>query len=299
MKSAATKKFINKAGQLLLDLVLRRVKGKKPEQVERIGERYGRFMWRFAGKRKKRTIDNLKLAFPEKTEQEIERIAQGVFLHFGRTTADFLAGDGRSQADIEASTKIVGRNHLDQAMAKGKGSLLITGHLGNWERCSAWMSLAGYPLNVIARDADDEGVNTTINQIRQKPGTKVIPRGQAARQVLLKLRANEIVGILPDQNASDIFIPFFGHPAGTALGPGVFASRTGATIVPVTCVYNSINQYTMTFFPPITADDPNDTSGESMMRAINQWLEEEIAKTPEQWLWMHDRWRNARKRGLL
>ncbi|MFM9874718.1 MAG: lysophospholipid acyltransferase family protein [Fimbriimonadaceae bacterium] len=297
--SSRKKKFLGKVAEAFMNFMLRRVRGKNPEQVEKLGEKYGRIMWRFAGKRRKRTIDNLKLAFPEKSQSEIEKIGQGVFIHFGRISTDFLAGAHRSQQEFEDSTTIIGREYLDSALAAGKGVLLITGHYGNWERASAWSSLVGYKLNVIARDADDQGVNTIVNDLRRKPGTTVIPRGQAARQVLQKLRANEIVGILPDQNASDIFIPFFGHPAGTALGPGVFHQRTGATIVPVVCVYDSTNHYTLTFFPPLEPILPEDTPGEGLMRAIHTWLEERIREHPDQWLWMHDRWRNARRKGLL
>ena len=297
--SVAKKAFLGKVAESFMRYMVRRVGGKTPLQVEQLGERYGRLMWRFAKKRRQRTIDNLKLAFPEKPQSEIETIAKNVFVHFGRTSTDFLAGAYRTIHDFESTTEIIGREYLDQAMANGKGTLLITGHFGNWERASAWMSLVGYPLNVIARDADDKGVNSIVNDLRRKPGTKVIARGQAARQVLQKLKANEIVGIIPDQNASDIFIPFFGHPAGTALGAGVFHTRTHATIVPVVCVYNSTNNYTMTFYPPLEPITPEETPGEGLMRAIHIWLEERIREHPEQWLWMHDRWRNARRKGLL
>ncbi|MBL8068488.1 MAG: lysophospholipid acyltransferase family protein [Armatimonadetes bacterium] len=298
-KSSARKAALGKAAESFMRYLVRRVGGKSPAQVEQMGRRYGQLMWSFAGKRRQRTRENLRLAFPNRDSREIEQIARGVFIHFGRTSMDFLAGANRTKEEIEATTHIQGLEHLDAALAKGKGALLITGHLGNWERVSAWLSLSGYPLNVIARDADDEGVNSIVNEIRKRPGTKVISRGQAARQVLLKLRGNEIVGILPDQNASDIFIPFFGVPAGTALGPGVFQSRTQATVVPVACVYNATNRYTMTFYPPLEPHQPETSPGEGLMRAINAWLEDRIRETPEQWLWMHDRWRNARRKGLI
>lgn len=298
-KSSTKKAFFGRIAEAFMQYLVRRVSGKTPAQVEKIGERYGALMWMFAGKRRQRTLDNLKLALPEIDAAQRERIARGVFLHFGRTSLDFLAGANRTKEEIEATTEIHGIEHMDRALAQGKGVLLITGHLGNWERASAWLSLSGYPVNVIARDADDEGVNSIVNEIRRRPGTQVISRGQAARQVLLKLRANQIVGILPDQNASDIFLPFFGVPAGTALGPGVFQSRTQATIVPVACVYNSTNRYSMTFYPPLLPIEPETTAGEGVLRAINAWLEDRIRENPEQWLWMHDRWRNARRKGLI
>ncbi len=297
--SSAKKKLVNKAGRTLLATVERVLRNKSPEKAAALGERFGRLLWRIAGSRRKRTLDNLRLAFPEKSESERAAIAQEVFEHFGRSSTDFLQGNSWTIESIESSTEISGIEHIDAALAKGKGVLLITGHLGNWERASAWLSLKGYKLFVIARDADDEDVNRIVNDIRRRPGTGVIPRGQAARQVLLRLRENAIVGILPDQNASDIFIPFFGHPAGTPLGPGLFAARTGASAVPVACVYVGEGRYKMTFYPPLEPDAEESVPGEGLMRSINRWLEHRIRENPGQWLWMHDRWRNARRKGLM
>ncbi|QYK52706.1 MAG: lysophospholipid acyltransferase family protein [Fimbriimonadaceae bacterium] len=297
--SSTKKKLLGKFAERFMKTVQKSVARKTPQQAENLGKRYGRLLWAFAGKRKERTLENLRRAFPEKSESEILAIAKGVFEHFGRSTTDFLASLDRTKADIEASTTIVNAHYMDEALAKGKGALLITGHIGNWERASAWLSLSGYPLNVIARDADDEGVNKIVNDIRRAPGTQVIARGAAARQVLVKLRENQIVGILPDQNASDVYIPFFGHPAGTALGPGVFHSRTGAAIVPVVCVYKGNSQYEITFYPELEPIMPETATGEGLMKAINKWLEDRIRENPEQWLWMHDRWRNAKRKGLI
>ena len=177
--------------------------------------------------------------------------------------------------------------------------ILLTAHFGNWERVAAWMVLSGYKLAVIARDADDQGVNQLVNELREGPGTEVISRGRAARASIERLRRNEIVGILPDQNANEIFIPFFGKPAGTVLGPGVLAERTGASVAPVFCHYEGEGRYRVRFYPAVVADEGFETKGEGMMRAINRLLEGVVREHPDQWLWFHDRWRNARRKGLL
>lgn len=297
--SSTKKKILGKVAEAFMKFVLRRLEGKTPEQVERTGTRYGRLMWKFAGKRRNKTIENLTLAFPEKSKQEILTIAEGVFIHFARSSTDFLSSGHRTKAEVESNTKIFGIEHLDAALAAGKGVILVTGHLGNWERMSAWLSFNGYQLSAVARDANDEGVNRIVNDIRRAPGTKIIPRGQAARQVLTKLKANEMVGLLADQNAYDIFIPFFGYPAGTALGLGVFHTRTKAPVIPMACFRVGPGQYEATFYPPLEPVLPESQSGEGIMLAYNQWLEARIREHPEQWLWMHDRWRHARHKGLM
>jgi KDO2-lipid IV(A) lauroyltransferase len=239
------------------------------------------------------------MAFPHMSEDELRETCRRVFVNFGRASADFLIGLDRTKEELEQTTTVEGREHLDAALAHGKGVLLITAHFGNWERVAAWMVLNGYKLSVIARDADDQGVNALVNELREGPGTEVIPRGRAARASIERLRKNEIIGILPDQNASEVYIPFFGKPAGTVLGPGVLAERTGAVALPVFSFYEGEGRYRVRFYPVLPPDEGYTTKGEGMMRAINRLLEQVVRERPDQWLWFHDRWRNARRKGLL
>lgn len=263
------------------------------------GEKIGRILYRIAKTRRRRTLDNLALAFPEKLPDEREQIAKGVFESFARSSVDFLLADDRSPQEALANIDVTGLEHVQAAKAAGKGALLITGHIGNWERLAAYMSYSGYTLHVVTRDADDHGFNEIVNKIRRGPGTTVIPRGDAARPILQRLKENEFVGILPDQNSHEAFIPFFGHPAGTVLGPGVIHARTNCPVICGYCVYIGDGRYRAVFTPPLEPLPGYETKGEGLMRAVNAWLESVIREYPDQWLWMHDRWRNARKKGLL
>lgn len=299
MKSRRRKELEGKLAAVLLQRIQSALLKKSPEDAEATGARLGRLIMRFGKRRRERADANLRLAMPELSDAEREALVGKIFEHFGRISADFLLIPKRSREQFFEETEVVGVEHLDAALAQGKGILLITGHFGNWERCSSWLSMKGYPLSVVARDADDLGVNSMVNELRAYTGTKVIARGNAARPIIEALRRNELVGILPDQNASEVFLPFFGKPAGTVLGPGVLHARTGAVVVPMYGVRVGPNRYRLEIHPPLEPIPGYEVKGEGLMRAINASLESMIRQHPDQWLWFHDRWRNARKRGLL
>lgn len=297
--SSLTKLLLERAGEGVLSGLQRRLLRKSPLAAEQFGERLGIRLYGLGKKRRIRAIENLQIAFPELAENDRQRLAKEAFRHFGRAATDFLVGEHRSRAELEETMEVRGVEHLDGGLALGKGVIMVTGHFGCFERAPAWTSLAGYPMSVVIRDADQEGVNRLVNRIRTAPGTRVIPRGNAARPILERLKANEIVGIIPDQNAEDAFLPFFGRPAGTNLGVGVFHERTGAAIVPVSCVHVAPARYQLEFYPALQPAVGNGVKGEGALLSFNSWLEGAIRRHPEQWLWFHDRWRNAREAGLL
>ncbi len=272
---------------------------KSPKRAEEVGERLGRAIFRLSKKHRQRALNNLRLAFPDMPETEREALAERVLKHFGRVTADFLVSSRRTQAQLDASMTVEGIENLEEALKQGKGVIMITGHFGNWERLSAWISTHGYKLSVISRDVSNNQLNRLVNELREGPGTTVIPRGDSARAIIERLRRNELIGILPDQNTDEIFIPFFGHPAGTVLGPGVLHERTGAPVVACWCPWTGPGKYRMIIEPALVSEPGFATRGEGMMRSIHRSLEAIIREYPEQWLWFHDRWKSARQRGLL
>ena len=126
---------------------------------------------------------------------------------------------------------------------------------------------------------------------------KMLARGRSIRDLLRLLKEGELIGILPDQNSKEAMIPFFGQPAGTVLGPAVLHLRTGAPLVPCCCVRVGVGQYEVHILDPITAREGE--TPEELMTRVNAAIEQMIRIAPEQYLWMHDRWREARRRGLL
>jgi KDO2-lipid IV(A) lauroyltransferase len=270
-----------------------------PAKAERLGATLFKLIGRFVKSRQQRVIDNLRMAFPDWPEEKYEPVMWSNFEHFGYVMADFFGGDRRSLEELESIMTFEGREHIDEAFSHGKGVILLTGHFGNWELIASWFSRSGYKLSVVIRDADTEDVNDAINSMRKRPGTRLIPRGNAVKDILLRLRDNEMIGILPDQNSREIYIPFFGKPAGTVLGPGVIAERTGAVILFAYCVRTGVNQYFFHCDKAVEAIKGEGVKGEATMRYFNQRLEDVIRRYPEQYLWMHDRWRSARRKKLL
>lgn len=266
--------------------------------AERIGERLGKLAYRVSRKHRERALENLKRAFPEATPEQRARWAEGVLIHFGRVMSDFMRAASRSQKEVLDSIEAEGIEQFDIGLAKGKGVILITAHFGNWERMANYIALLGYKLNVVARDANDPDMNSLVGQLREAAGVEVISRGNAARAILTKLRKNEMVGILPDQNSDEIFVPFFGVPCGTVQGPAVLSTRSGAPIIPIYCARVGVGKYRMWVEPPIEPE-PGFEPIEGLTRAINASLEAAIRQYPDQYLWIHNRWKSAKARGLV
>ncbi len=293
------KRLIAAASVFGVQNLQRWLSSKSPDEVEAAGARFGRLLYRVGRKRRDVALRNLALALPERGPVEHERIARACFEHFGLVSADFLASARLEAQEVLSSIQVEGAHHVHEAMAAGRGALIVTGHFGNWERAAKYVSFSGYPINMVIRDANQEGVNRLVNQLREHSGAKVIPRGNAARPILERLRKNETVAILVDQNAEDAFLPFFGHLAGTNLGAGVLHERTGSPVLPCYCVRVGPQRYRVFIDDPIVPDPGYPVKGEGTLRAVNRFLEKAIREYPEQWLWFHDRWRNAREAGLL
>ncbi|MFN3729918.1 MAG: lysophospholipid acyltransferase family protein [Fimbriimonadaceae bacterium] len=267
------------------------------ERAERFGAGLGRLLMRFSRKHRERALSNLALAFPEWDLGTRETTARRCFEHFGIVAADFVRAPLRTVEDY-LRTPMAGIEHLADAERAGRGALCVTGHLGNWERGAGLVAARGYLLTVIARDANDADLNQKVNQLRALVGSSVISRGSAARSALAVLRKNGRVALLPDQNSEEIFVPFFGQPCGTTQGPAVLSQRTGAPILTVGCYRVGPCRYEGIIDGPVIPE-PGYELPEAMTRAVNARLEAMIRQYPEQWLWFHDRWKSARRRGLL
>ena len=263
----------------------------------RIGRLAGSVFFRLDGRHRRLALRNLATAFgTDKTAAERRAIARCSFRHFGAVTADVLKLFHLSAARTLALLEVEGEANLTRALAAGRGALLATGHLGNWEVAAAAISRLG-KLNVIARRLDNSALERELLGLRRRLGATVIYKKEAARRVLEALRAGEIVAILIDQNVlrrEGVFVDFFGRPASTTPGLAAFHLRTRAPIVPAFCRPTAGDTYRIVIHPPLDlpAAGPPEADVLKITQTLTKIIETEVRRTPEFWLWFHDRWRS-------
>ena len=221
-----------------------------------------------------------------------------MYEHFGTVLSDFLRTPLRTEQSLIESIQVEDRGPFDEAIAMGKGVLVVTAHFGNWERIGHVVVSQGYSLTAVARDANQNAVQQRVHSLREMTGMTILSRGDSARGLIRALRANTLVAMLPDQNDDEVFVPFFGKPCGTVLGPAVLQQRTKCALLPAYCVRTGTDQYRV-IIRPLVNPDLKETDLAVVTAKWMHELESAIKEYPEQYLWLHDRWKSARQRGML
>lgn len=240
---------------------------------------------------------NLSIAFPEKTIKEKKRILRQVYKNLGRQMAEFCLFPRYSLKNVEKIATYDGFENFAEADARGRGVLFITAHFGGWEIGSYVHSLHGHPLNIVIRPLDNPYLNTMVDRYRTRHGNSTFPKQDFARGLLSSLKRGETVGILMDTNMTPpqgSFVDFFGVPACTATGLARVALHTDAAVVPGFTIWDKeTGKYRIRFDPAIklvrTGDDDADTLANTA--AFTKVIESYVARYPEQWLWVHRRWK--------
>jgi KDO2-lipid IV(A) lauroyltransferase len=195
-----------------------------------------------------------------------------------------------------ARIRIDGLDHLRSAMASHGHALVLTAHLGNWELLSLAHRLTGQRLAIVVRPLDSPWLNGLADLLRRKSGVEVVDKEGAVRPVLRALHDGRMVAILLDQNAArreGVFVPFFGHPASTSKGLALLARRAGSPVVPIFIRREETGGHRVQVLPalaPPTASDPEEAVTELTARCAAV-IEAAIREAPDQWLWIHNRWR--------
>jgi KDO2-lipid IV(A) lauroyltransferase len=244
----------------------------------------------------RRTVNgNLALAFGrEQPLRARRRLARACFRHFGRTVFECLRLFSYPPSRLLNRVRFVNLEAMDAALAGGRGAIAITAHLGNWEIIAAAFAASGRPVAAIVRPLDNPLLDRAVERLRGRFGTRVIPRGAALRDGLKALKHHSVLAFLIDQNAArhGIFVPFFGTSAATVIGPARIAAARHAPVLTVFDRRERDGSHTITFSDPLP--EPADRSPAALAAATachTAAVEEAIRKNPEQWLWMHPRWR--------
>jgi Kdo2-lipid IVA lauroyltransferase/acyltransferase len=220
-----------------------------------------------------------------------DRIVDGVFRSIARLIATFARFPRITRENVSSYIRYEGLENFKCALERGRGVLVATAHLGNWELSAfahAWMTA---PMSIVVRPLDHAGIDRIVEDRRALSGNRIIEKNDAARGILRALAANQAVGILIDQNTAldqGVFIDFFGTKACAGSAFAKIAHHSGAAVIPGFALWSDKEQrYVLRFYPPveITGDVAGDT------QRIHSQLESVIREYPDQWLWIHRRWK--------
>jgi KDO2-lipid IV(A) lauroyltransferase len=257
--------------------------------------------WMF-GRLRRVGVRNLEMALPELTLAERTQILRRVYGHLGWQLVEFCRMTRYTAQNTGAWLRTESLERYLAAQARGKGVLVVTGHLGAWELSSFYHSLMGYPMGLVIRRLDNRRLDDFVNGIRCLHGNRVIHKDDFGRGLLLAMRAGQTVGILMDTNMTPpqgSFAKFFAMDACTATGLAHVARKTGAAVLPGFMLWEPAERkYVLHFGPeieiPHTANPAADILAATQLctDAIESW----IRRYPDQWLWIHRRWK-TRPRG--
>jgi KDO2-lipid IV(A) lauroyltransferase len=244
---------------------------------------------------------NLRLAFPHWTDAQRTEVTRKMVRNLGWMAAEFARFPRLTKENVEELVILDGHENFLEGQQRGKGVLYLTGHIGAWELSSYAHALYGYPLHYMARPLDNKRLDALVNEYRCASGNKPIFKNESARVMLKALKDSGTVGILADQNTmpeEGVFVDFFGKSACTTTGIARVALHTGAAVVPGYAYWDeTIQKYRLRFEPALelvrTGDSERDIF-ENTQR-FSKALEEIIRKHPEQWVWVHKRWKTRPK----
>jgi len=278
--------------------VLIHLLGLLPRGVARaVGAGIGALAYRLVPRLRSVGMKNLEVAFPEWSAAQQEDTLRRLYRKLGWLLAEFCQMPKYTRENSQSFLRYDGLEHYLAARDKGKGVLIVTGHLGAWELSSFYHSLMGYSMSMVIRRLDNARVDGLVNHIRCLHGNRVLHKDDFARGLLGAMRQGETVGILMDTNMTPpqgVFVPFFGKPACTASGLARVALKTGAAALPGFMLWEEAERkYVLHFGDEIVFDRTGDDEADTVANTAKctAAIEDYVKRYPDQWLWVHRRWK--------
>ena len=246
-------------------------------------------LFNYIPKRKNTALKNLKIAFPDKSDEWINTTLKKCYSFFTYNFLQFLAFPfDPNSIEIE----VVGKKYLNNAINENSGTVLVSAHFGSWEILGYWFGINNYPLVGIAQKQKNKGANLFFEEKRQLSGTKQVYRKSSMDSLYEILNANKILGLVSDQDArgKGVFVDFFNKPASTHKGAALFHLNTNASLIFGICVQKDIEKYRVEFIPI----NPKKKSTEDITQLYTTIIEQSIKKYPEQYFWFHNRWKTKK-----
>jgi KDO2-lipid IV(A) lauroyltransferase len=271
--------------------------GHLPLPVARgLGRRAGDLAWLLLPRRRATALANVAVAFPDLAPDAQRQIARGSYRHLGMVAVEVCRALHEPIEATLARVTVDGIEHLTRVMASHGRAIVVTGHVGNWELLALAYRLSGVPLSVVVRPLDTQLLAGVVHRFRGAAGATIIDKREAVRPVLEALRRGGLVAILLDQNTSrreGVFVPFFGRLASTSRSVATLALRTNTPVLPIFVRRQDGGEHRVTVRPAITPEGRSSTEEAvvELTRRCTEAIEAAIREAPEQWLWMHARWR--------
>jgi KDO2-lipid IV(A) lauroyltransferase len=262
----------------------------------KFGERLGSLGYRPLGIRKRVVERQIAAAFPDLRRVAVTRLARESYRHLGRTFIETALLNSLGKDGLQKLVETVeGWEEIEEVMAKGKGAVLVTGHIGNWELAGAYVAARGVPLDAIVRGMANPLFDAYLNNTREAIGMTIVHDSEAVRRTPRSLRAGRAVAFVADQGVMGLastFVPFFGRPAKTPRGAAVFALRFNVPVVFVVALRQPNGRYRIVverIEAPQTGDRDRDV--DAIVARFTQHLEKWVRAVPAQYFWQHRRWR--------
>lgn len=232
-------------------------------------------------------------------EKEAMRIVRGAYRNFGKSTAEFIRLPVMA-SKLDKVVTVYGEENLREAYDAGKGVLIVTAHLGNWEYAGAWCAQNGYQINGLGTDQRDERITNLIMELRNAGGMKALGKASDLKAMIRALQAGEIIAIPVDQDAkkAGIVSSFLGYPASTPVGMAKLADKLGCAVVPAYCVRWLGTEKLELHFHPALKGREGKPYGKDLQESIddcNELISGWIRKYPDQWMWMYPRWESVER----
>ena len=280
---------------LLLRGLLAFVSRLDTKQVRGWGTALGRIAFDLVRLRRKVTTSNLARAYPEWVRDKVEEVARACYAEIGLTFLEMFAMAGWRMEARAARVHVVDPEQFATARDAGRGAVLLGGHLGNWELAGSAIAAFGHPTSVMVARQRNRRVDALVREARERAGMRVFYTDEGLRPVLRALRRGEFVAFLFDQDAGRTgrFVPFFGRPASSPIGPFRFARLADCPIIAGLSVRQADGTYRLEMPGPlrVARDLPPEVAEEEALARATVLLEEAVRRHPEQWFWMHRRWK--------
>lgn len=264
----------------------------------RLGEAFGGAAFHLAAGERRKALESLAVAFPEKSDREREAIALDSFKHLGRCTFENACLPKLDNSfEVRIEWPQADRERLERAVSGGRGVVLVTGHVGNWELLAQFLIQSKVDGVAVAKELSDPRLTALLDDFRAQRGVRSLWRGAdgTAKSILRALRSGQVIGILIDQDTDvqSVFVPFFGKLAATPRAAADLVLRTSAPVVVAFCQRKNQDGGYRVSIEEVAFEPTGEREADvvTLTAQLTSRIEDAIRRAPEQWVWMHRRWK--------